>query len=148
MRSTMPGRAAGTGRFNLASGTVGAMNAIAAAASTAITGLVFQNFGHGVTFLLIAAVAAFATSCLGYSVGDAAGTLLGLSQVLRAKPLKPIHWRAFDQRQGASTMLFLVNAACGCEFRARSCEVMPAGGSGRDRWLHPSFRAGEQDFRS
>jgi sugar phosphate permease len=57
----MPGRAAGTGRFNLASGTVGAMNAIAAAASTAITGLVFQNFGHGVTFSLIAAVAASAT---------------------------------------------------------------------------------------
>jgi hypothetical protein len=85
---------------------------------------------------------------LAISVGDAAGTLLGLSQVLRAKPLKPIHWRAFDQRQGASTMLFLVNAACGCEFRARSCEVMPAGGSGRDRWLHPSFCADEQDFRS
>jgi MFS family permease len=48
---------AGTGRFNLAYGTVGALIGIAAAISTSITGFISQSFGHTAAFLLIAAIA-------------------------------------------------------------------------------------------
>ncbi len=53
---------AGTGRFNLAQGAVGAMLAIAAALSTSISGFVFQEFGRGAGFLALAAIAAAATA--------------------------------------------------------------------------------------
>ncbi|HEY3640115.1 MAG TPA: MFS transporter [Xanthobacteraceae bacterium] len=53
---------AGTGRFNLAQGAIGAMLAVAAALSTSISGFVFQEFGRGAGFLAIAAVAAAATA--------------------------------------------------------------------------------------
>ena len=53
---------AGTGRFNLAQGAIGAMLAIAAALSTSISGFVFQEFGRGAGFLVIAAIAAAATA--------------------------------------------------------------------------------------
>ena len=48
---------AGTGRFNLAYGTVNALIGIAAAISTGVTGFLSQSFGHTAAFLLIAAIA-------------------------------------------------------------------------------------------
>ena len=48
---------AGTGRFNLAYGTIGALIGIAASISIGVTGLLSQNFGHTAAFLLIAATA-------------------------------------------------------------------------------------------
>ncbi|HUI94932.1 MAG TPA: MFS transporter [Xanthobacteraceae bacterium] len=55
---------AGTGRFNLARGTVGALSGAAAALSTAASGLLFQIFGSTVGFLALAVVAAGATALL------------------------------------------------------------------------------------
>jgi hypothetical protein len=52
---------AGTGRFNLAQGVVGATMGVAASSSIALTGVVFDAFGRGVSFLIIGAVAAVAT---------------------------------------------------------------------------------------
>jgi len=52
----------GTGRFNLARGTVGAMSSIAASVSTIATGFITQHFGHIAGFLFIAAVATAATA--------------------------------------------------------------------------------------
>jgi MFS family permease len=48
---------AGTGRFNLARGIVGAMLGIAASISTLGTGYLFQGFGTGIGFLAISGVA-------------------------------------------------------------------------------------------
>ncbi len=53
---------AGTGRFNLAQGAVGAMIGIAASVSTLITGFFFQGFGAASGFIAIAAVAGAATA--------------------------------------------------------------------------------------
>jgi len=55
---------AGSGRFNLARGTVGALSGGAAALSTAVSGILFQMFGATVGFLVLAAVAAGATALL------------------------------------------------------------------------------------
>ena len=52
----------GTGRFNLAQGAIGAMIGIAASLSTSITGIIFQEFGHGAGFIFIAGVAATGTA--------------------------------------------------------------------------------------
>jgi MFS family permease len=52
---------AGTGRFNLAIGAVGALNGIAAAISTSTTGFLFQHFGAHVGFVPLALVGAAAT---------------------------------------------------------------------------------------
>jgi MFS family permease len=52
---------AGTGRFNLAVGTVGAISGIAAAISTSTTGFLFQAFGPRIGYLPLALVAAAAT---------------------------------------------------------------------------------------
>ncbi len=54
----------GTGRFNLARGTVGALSGIAASVSTLTTGFVYQHFGHAIGFISIAAVAAAAVVLL------------------------------------------------------------------------------------
>ena len=54
----------GTGRFNLARGTVGAMTGIAASMSTVATGFFFQGFGSASGFILIAVIAAAATVLL------------------------------------------------------------------------------------
>jgi len=53
---------AGTGRFNLAQGTVGALSGLAAAASTFATGYIVRGFGLGVGFSAIALVSAAATA--------------------------------------------------------------------------------------
>ena len=53
---------AGTGRFNLAQGVVGAMTGVAASTSIALTGLIFDEFGRGVGFLIIGGIAAAATA--------------------------------------------------------------------------------------
>jgi MFS family permease len=50
----------GTGRFNLAQGSVGMVSGIGAALSTALFGLVAAHFGRTVVFLSIAAVALLA----------------------------------------------------------------------------------------
>lgn len=55
---------AGTGRFNLAQGAVGAMIGIAASISTLATGYLFQGLGPLSGFLVIAAPAAAATAVL------------------------------------------------------------------------------------
>jgi len=55
---------AGTGRFNLAQGVVGAMIGIAASASTLATGFLFQGFGPFGGFLAISGVSVAATAVL------------------------------------------------------------------------------------
>jgi hypothetical protein len=55
---------AGTGRFNLAQGAVGAMSAIAVSVSTLASGFLFQAMGPLSGFLVITAVAAAATAVL------------------------------------------------------------------------------------
>ena len=55
---------AGTGRFNLAQGAVGAMIGIAASVSTLATGFLFQGIGTTGGFIAIAAVAAAATGLI------------------------------------------------------------------------------------
>jgi predicted MFS family arabinose efflux permease len=52
---------AGTGRFNLATGTVGALSGIAASLSTSGTGFVFQVLGPRLGYVPLAAVAVLAT---------------------------------------------------------------------------------------
>jgi MFS family permease len=54
----------GTGRFNLARGTIGAMTGIAASLSTVVTGFFFQGFGAVSGFILIAVIAGAATVLL------------------------------------------------------------------------------------
>ena len=54
----------GTGRFNLAQGSVGTASGIGASLSTALFGLVAAHFGHTVVFLSIAAVALLAVLLL------------------------------------------------------------------------------------
>jgi len=55
---------AGTGRFNLAGGTVAALGGIAASLSTLMSGFVFQAFGQAIGFLTLAAAGAVATLLL------------------------------------------------------------------------------------
>ena len=55
---------AGTGRFNLALGALGTINAIAASVSTGITGFIFQALGPRFGYLPLAAVAIAATALL------------------------------------------------------------------------------------
>lgn len=55
---------AGTGRFNLAQGAVGAVSGLAAALSTLATGYLVQTFGATVGFLAITAVASGATALI------------------------------------------------------------------------------------
>jgi len=55
---------AGTGRFNLAQGVVGAMIGIAASVSTLATGFLFQGVGPVEGFIVIAAVAGAATGLI------------------------------------------------------------------------------------
>jgi MFS family permease len=61
---------AGTGRFNLAQGTVGAISGIAASISTLATGFLFQGIGTTAGFLVIAGVAAAATVLIGMFVSE------------------------------------------------------------------------------
>jgi len=55
---------AGTGRFNLAGGTVAALSGIAASLSTLMSGFAFQAFGQAIGFLTLAAAGAVATLLL------------------------------------------------------------------------------------
>lgn len=55
---------AGTGRFNLAQGAVGAAIGIAASISTLVTGILFQGIGRSGGFIAIAAVAGAATGLI------------------------------------------------------------------------------------
>jgi MFS family permease len=55
---------AGTGRFNLAVGTVGALSGIAASVSTSATGFLFQALGQRLGYLPLAAIAAAATGLI------------------------------------------------------------------------------------
>jgi MFS family permease len=55
---------AGTGRSNLAVGTVGAMSGIAASVSTSATGFLFHAFGPRIGYLPLAAIAAAASVLL------------------------------------------------------------------------------------
>ncbi len=61
---------AGTGRFNLAQGTVGAMSGIAASISTLATGFLFQGIGTTSGFLVITGVAAAATVLIAVFVSE------------------------------------------------------------------------------
>jgi hypothetical protein len=61
---------AGTGRFNLAQGAVGAMSGIAASISTLATGFLFQGIGTTAGFLAITAVAAAATVLIAMFVSE------------------------------------------------------------------------------
>lgn len=54
---------AGSGRFNLAQGVIGAMSGTASA-STLLTGYFFQGFGSWTGFITIAAIAATATALI------------------------------------------------------------------------------------
>ena len=55
---------AGTGRFNLAMGMLGALSGVAAALSTGVTGYIFQAIGPRLGYLPLAVVAAAATALL------------------------------------------------------------------------------------
>jgi MFS family permease len=55
---------AGTGRFNLAQGTVGALSGLAASVSTLATGYIVAGFGAAAGYLAITAVAAAATAVI------------------------------------------------------------------------------------
>jgi len=55
---------AGTGRFNLAVGAMGALSGIAASVSTSATGFLFQALGVRLGYLPLAVVAAAATALL------------------------------------------------------------------------------------
>jgi MFS family permease len=55
---------AGTGRFNLALGVLGALSGIAASISTIVTGYLFQWLGLHLGYVTLAAVAALATAIL------------------------------------------------------------------------------------
>jgi MFS family permease len=55
---------AGTGRFNLATGTLGALSGIAASLSTSGTGFIFRALGSHLGYVPLAAVAALATFTL------------------------------------------------------------------------------------
>jgi MFS family permease len=55
---------AGTGRFNLALGVLGALSGIAASISTTVTGYLFQWLGPHLGYVTLAAVAALATAIL------------------------------------------------------------------------------------
>lgn len=57
---------AGSGRFNLARGAVGAASGAAASVSTMATGVLYQHFGQLVGFLSIATIAAGATVLLAF----------------------------------------------------------------------------------
>ena len=61
---------AGTGRFNLAQGAVGAMIGIAASASTLATGFLFQGVGNFGGFIAIAVVAGAATALIWVFVNE------------------------------------------------------------------------------
>jgi MFS family permease len=61
---------AGTGRFNLAQGAVGAMIGIAASISTSATGFLFQGVGPLQGFIVIAAVAGAATGLIWIFVSE------------------------------------------------------------------------------
>ena len=54
----------GTGRFNLAAGTVGALSGIAASLSTSSTGFLFQGLGRTAGFLILSGIALAATALL------------------------------------------------------------------------------------
>ena len=55
---------AGTGRFNLALGVLGALSGIAASISTTVTGYLFQWLGPHLGYVTLAAVTALATAIL------------------------------------------------------------------------------------
>ena len=55
---------AGTGRFNLAIGVLGALSGIAASISTTVTGYLFQSLGPHLGYVTLAAVAVLATAIL------------------------------------------------------------------------------------
>jgi len=55
---------AGTGRFNVAQGTLGALIGIAAAVSTIATGYIDEIFGYRAGFVVVAAIAMLATGLL------------------------------------------------------------------------------------
>jgi MFS family permease len=61
---------AGSGRFNLARGAIGAVTGIGASISTLATGYLFQLFGRGGSFLAIAIVACSATALLWKSLSE------------------------------------------------------------------------------
>jgi MFS family permease len=61
---------AGTGRFNLAQGVVGAMSGVAASLSTLATGFLFQGIGSTGGYLAIMGVAAAATGLIAIFVAE------------------------------------------------------------------------------
>ena len=61
---------AGTGRFNLAQGVIGAVIAVSAALSTTLSGFLFQEFGRFAGFLTIAAIAVTATATALMALGE------------------------------------------------------------------------------
>jgi hypothetical protein len=60
----------GTGRFNLARGMVGTGTGIAAAVSTAATGVIAAGFGRGAAFATTAGVAALAALLLWLTLAE------------------------------------------------------------------------------
>ena len=60
----------GTGRFNVTSGMVGFVSAIAASVSTAVFGLVAQELGHQVAFPAMALIAASGALVMWFLLGE------------------------------------------------------------------------------
>jgi len=79
-------RTQGTGRFNLAAGSLATMVGIGAAASTTFGGVLIQHFGYRVSFLGLAAIALLACALFWFAVPET------LSNTAAATSLKVI-WK-------------------------------------------------------
>jgi len=63
----------GTGRFNVAAGTLATMMGIGAAVSTAIGGLLIRRFGYRASFLGLAGIALLACALLWLAIPETLG---------------------------------------------------------------------------
>jgi len=63
-------RTQGTGRFNIAAGSLATMVGIGAAASTTIGGVLIQHLGYRASFLGLAGIALLAFALLGFAVPE------------------------------------------------------------------------------
>jgi MFS family permease len=63
----------GTGRFNVAAGTLAMMVGIGAAVSTTIGGLLIQHFGYSASFLGLAGIAVLACGLLWLAIPETLG---------------------------------------------------------------------------
>lgn len=66
----MKDRTQGTGRFNVAAGSLATMVGLGAAASTTVGGLLIQHSGYRASFLGLAAIALLAFTLLWFAIPE------------------------------------------------------------------------------